>query len=261
LARRVATPPYVPPTIPPERALAAIRKQLEALKAFRGRNYNEAHSDEQEWSQFTQSVIELAFGKPSSNLDKFYHARSAGSYSIVPYGGGIPHGQNQRNFESRVQAYESFLKSCISELELILPEKGLAGHYEPGQEYEFYRDIKSILEAARGNVLIVDPYLGTDVIDLYAQAISRNVQFRLLTNKIPPEVLTLARKYASGGNLAVRTSSAIHDRVIFVDQRVWMIGQSLKDAAKNKPTYVIEHDAALARPTYESIWNGGTQVI
>jgi hypothetical protein len=64
-----------------------------------------------------------------------------------------------------------------------------------------------------------------------------------------------------GSNLEVRTTSAIHDRVIFADKRVWMIGQSLKDAAKKKPTYIVEHDWTLAGPAYETIWNNAHQVI
>ena len=32
----------------------------------------------------------------------------------------------------------------------------------------------------------------------------------------------------------------MHDRVLFVDQRGWVIGQSIKDAAAKKPTYLIE---------------------
>ena len=44
----------------------------------------------------------------------------------------------------------------------------------------------------------------------------------------------LGHKYVTGGNFQLRSSTAIHDRVIFQDNRVWVIGQSLKDAAKKK---------------------------
>jgi hypothetical protein len=50
--------------------------------------------------------------------------------------------------------------------------------------------------------------------------------------------------------------------VIFVDQRAWVCGQSLKDAAKKKPTYVVEiEDAGLMRPAYENIWNSATVIV
>ncbi|HUN86360.1 MAG TPA: hypothetical protein VMU48_18420 [Terracidiphilus sp.] len=74
-------------------------------------------------------------------------------------------------------------------------------------------------------------------------------------------MLNVAQKYASGGNLELRTSNQIHDRLILIDDRVWFIGQSIKDAAKKKPTYIVEQDAANTRSVYENIWNSATKVI
>lgn len=91
--------------------------------------------------------------------------------------------------------------------------------------------------------------------------LKRTVAFRLLSANLPPAVLSLAQKYASGGNLQVRSSSSIHDRVLFADNRVWLCGQSLKDAAKKKPTYIVEHDEPLMRPIYEDVWAKATPVI
>jgi hypothetical protein len=71
----------------------------------------------------------------------------------------------------------------------------------------------------------------------------------------------LALKYAAGGNLHFRSSNAIHDRVIFADDRVWLTGQSIKDAAKKKPTYIVEHDEKLQRAIYEPIWTAATVII
>jgi hypothetical protein len=69
------------------------------------------------------------------------------------------------------------------------------------------------------------------------------------------------QKYSSGGNFELRSSTTIHDRVIFADNRVWLSGQSLKDAAKKKPTYIVEHDEALMRPVYETIWAASQKLI
>jgi len=35
------------------------------------------------------------------------------------------------------------LRSSITELELMMPEPQLTGAYQPGDEYEFYRDLKT----------------------------------------------------------------------------------------------------------------------
>lgn len=221
----------------------------------------DAEQDEREWKQFTESIIEHSFGKQSTAMANFYRARSAGNYRMQMFGEPEPHGENQQNFGMRIDALEAFLKACLSDLELRMPKKEIQGHYDPGQQYEFYRDIKAILALAGADVMIVDAYLGLDMFDVYAQSISRSTALRVLTNKLPLDVLTVAQKYASGGNLALRTSVQIHDRLIFIGNRVWLSGQSIKDAAKNKPTYIVEQDATIMRPTYEDLWASATIVI
>ena len=261
MAIRRSVPTAQPPTISPERAYAAITKQLASLNALRSRDYREAEQEESQWKQFTESVLEHSFGKPSTALSQFYSARSAGSYRMAMYGEVIPHSEHQHNFQQRLDSMQSCLKARLSELELQMPEKEIQGHYDPGQQYEFYRDIKAIMALAGADVLVVDAYLGLDMFDLYAQGLNRNTTFRVLTNKLQTDVQTVAQKYAAGGNLQLRTSHQIHDRLIFIGNRVWLIGQSIKDGAKNKPTYVIENDATAMSPTYEAIWGGATIVI
>jgi len=173
----------------------------------------------------------------------------------------VDHGRNQRNFEARLQAYESALKSCIAELELDLPDDGIKGVYEPGEEYEFYRDVTACLGLAQKEIFVIDPYLNKEIFDVYASAILRTVGFRLLSANLPADVNTLAQKYSAGGNFAFRSSNSIHDRVLFADNRVWVCGQSLKDAAKKKPTYIVEHDEPLMRGAYETIWKAAIIIL
>ena len=99
-ARRTVPPP-VYPSLPPEKAHPALRKQLAALKELEGRNYQEVDTTEQEWQHLTQSIIEKTFGNPSSNLDKFYRARSAGDHQImVGFGGG--YGIEHRSYSGKL---------------------------------------------------------------------------------------------------------------------------------------------------------------
>ncbi len=253
---RKSAPPQIPPSLPPERTHAALRRQLESLQALKGQDYRQAEHEEQEWEQFTRSIVERGFGDPSSALGNFFSARSAGEHMMIPYGAGVPHGLNQSNYNKRLLAYEAFLKSAMSELELLMPEREIQGHYDVGDEYEFYRDIKAILALATTGLLVIDPYLNDEVFSLYADGINRSIRLRILSNDIPATTLVVAGKYAAGGNLSLRATNAIHDRLILIDNRVWFIGQSLKDAARKKPTYIVEQDAGNVRPTYEDIWNG-----
>ncbi len=52
--------------------------------------------------------------------------------------------------------------------------------------------------------------------------------------------------------------------MVFLDQRGWVIGQSIKDAAKKKPTCLVELTEpllALARDAYEKIWKDAKSII
>lgn len=261
MAQRRTQPEGTPRDLSAEKAHAALSTQLQRLQPLKGRNYQEANAAEDEWFQLTEKLVARSFGSGSMNYENFSSASSAGFYSVARFGGGIPHARNQRNYEARLTAYEAALRSCLEELTLDLPDTGIKGVYEPGEEYEFYRDVKACLALAQKEIFVIDPYLNAEIFDVYAGAIPRTVFFRLLSANTPADVKSLAQKYASGRNFGFRESHSIHDRVIFADKRVWLCGQSLKDAAKRKPTYIVEHDESLMRDVYEKIWQVATAVI
>jgi len=261
MAPKKAHPVVIASTLEPERARDAISTQLASLQAMKAKNYLEVGQEEKEWRNFTESLLEMSFGKPSTTMDNFYKACSAGNHRFLVVGEPVPHNEYQRNFVMRLSAFEALLKACLSQLDLRIPKKELLGHYEPGQQYEFYRDLKGVLALARAEVIIVDPYLGLDIFDIYAGGIARTTALRILTDRVRPDVMVVAQKYAAGGNLELRTSAQIHDRLIFIDDRVWLIGQSIKDAATNKPTYIVEHNASVMKSTYREVWASATPII
>jgi hypothetical protein len=257
---RKRDPEPVPPSLPYDKAHAALKRQLAELEKLKGRNYAQAESDETEWQHFTQSIIERTFGNPSSNLTKYYGARSAGSHNLY----GVDTQQMQVNFESRAKEFESLLRSLLSELELYLPEERIKGVYETGDEYGFYRDLSSLVAGATSDVFIVDAYLDESVFNLYVEKIPSGVNVRMLSNKISSRVETIAEMYAKGKPLELRSSSSVHDRAVFVDQRGWVVGQSIKDAAKNKPTYMVElgePNLTASRKVHDSIWSSAKTIV
>ena len=250
------------PTIALDRALKALRQQLEALQRLKNCSYQEATAEETEWRHFTESIIETAFGNPSTSLSKYYLARSAGDYYVDLRDISPP--QRQVNFESRIREYESLLRSLVNTLELQLPEEDVKGTYEPADEYAFYRDLSSLFAAATNDILIVDAYLDERVFNLYVSKVPDATAIRILSNQIGHNVETVARMYAKSQPIELRSSGSIHDRLVFLDQRGWVIGQSIKDAARKKPTYLIELDEPLltaSRKAHNAIWAAATVII
>ena len=108
------------PDWPKEKTLQFLKQQLEELQQFRGRNWRDADREEQEWQQFTASVITHGFGGESQNLSNYNMARWAGEQNMM----GISDRQRQLNFQARIEEFQAVLKSSIRELEaeLIEPE-------------------------------------------------------------------------------------------------------------------------------------------
>jgi len=222
--------PQNEPTLSPDRALKAIMQQLRALQKLKGRTFQEADAEKTQWEHLTQNIIEAAFGDSSSELRRFHQARSTGSYNMR----GISPQQQQHNFDLQVQELEALLNALASALRLHLPEEEIKGVYEPRDEYAFYRDLSSLVQAATQEVLIVDAYLNEEVFNLYVSKVPDGVPVRTLSIKIGTNVDTVARMYGRRGHLELRSSADIHDRAVFLDQRAWVIGQSIKDAAKKE---------------------------
>ena len=77
------------PDWPPEQTLRLLRQQLEKLREFKGRNYQEVENEEEVWTQTTQGALIRGFGEGSHNVNNYYGARSAGIHNMM----GISHHQ------------------------------------------------------------------------------------------------------------------------------------------------------------------------
>jgi hypothetical protein len=240
------------PTILSENAFQALSEQLESLQKLKNRRYDEAKAETTLWEHLTESLIEAAFDNPSTSLDRFHTATHAG-----PYFPGMGASEYQSNFDTRIREYDALLRSLVKVLQLQLPKEEIKGVYEPGDQYGFYRDLSSIVASVTAEIFIVDVYLDENIFNLYVAKVPAIAPVRILTNKIRTNVETVAKMYAKSRPLELRSSSEVHDRTVFLDQRGWVIGQSIKDAARKKPTYLIELDEPLltvARDIYNRIW-------
>jgi hypothetical protein len=249
------TKPITPASLDSKQALRVLRTLQERGSALLSKRPLET-SEAQAWASTGRETMIKAFGSDSANLCDFEQVDFYRTPKV-----DSPAGQEELRAEILKERL-SVVVGCIGQLELFSGEAdGIKGVYQPGEEYEFYRDVTACLKLAQKEIFIIDPYLSVEIFNVYAGAIPRTVSFRLLSASIPADVKNLAQKYATGGNLDFRSSTSIHDRVLFADNRVWLSGQSLKDAARKKPTYIVEHDEPLMRPTYEQIWSAASTVI
>jgi hypothetical protein len=253
-----------PPLLPPEKAIALLKQQLTELENLKGRGYSEVVEEEKQWQHLTAEIVWKAFDHNSANHLRLQNAKNAGDHTMQSDFPGVHRGpsRDQPNFEARIKAFDSLLKVMIKELEVFLPDKEIKGAYSAGDDYEFYKDLRTIIETAKNSLFIIDNYLDVQLFDLYMERAVPGVDIRILTDQLRGAVQTVAGKFSKRGHFELRTSGGAHDRHVFLDNRGWVIGQSIKDAALRKPTYIVElNDPSALMSIYNSIWSTATLVV
>jgi len=160
---------------------------------------------------------------------------------------------------------QAIIYRAIAALELEVPD-GAEITFDRGEVYSFFRSLNKVIDSAEKTLFIVDPYLDDTIFDHYLNARKPAVSVRLLTGPRSKNIKPAAAKYVAqfGPVLEVRQSNDVHDRVIFLDGYVcWVTGQSIKDAAKAKPTYLapLSPDVVMEKlRNYEAIWLAATVI-
>lgn len=151
------------------------------------------------------------------------------------------------------------LHRAVAEMELSLPaETGQA--FGPGAVYDFFKELNALMASASASLLVIDAFIDDSVFDAYLSSVPKGVVIRLLTRKASPNLKQAIEKFNAqhGAAIEARASHAFHDRVVFVDgSDCWVVGQSIKDAAKSMPTYLapLSPDIATGKlADYEVIW-------
>jgi hypothetical protein len=138
--------------------------------------------------------------------------------------------------------------------------------FGPGAVYDFQKNLRDLIGSATRELLIVDPWFDEAVFDEYLSTLPAGVSVRLFALKASPSMKSTVAKYVQqhGARVELRSSSAVHDRLFFIDrQTCWASGQSIKDAAKHKPTYLVPLPADVAQlklALYEAEWAKATMV-
>jgi hypothetical protein len=246
-----------PPDFPPDKTYRALKKQLGAIEGLRGRNHRDSDNAVREWKNLTMTIFIHGFGENSENVSQLKNANLVGQ-SWHP---GMSDQEIQKGFQGRIEAFAATVRSSLAELELLMPEPEVAGSYDAGDEYQFYKDLKTIVGFAATELFVIDSYLDAQLFDIYMENLSPSVDVRVLTNNVDEKLRLIADKFARRGGFELRSSRDVHDRVVFADDRCWVIGQSIKDAATKKPTYIVEHSGSAAmRAIYVSIWSDANVV-
>jgi hypothetical protein len=155
------------------------------------------------------------------------------------------------------------LKALLQEAraDLRLDLGALSVVVQQGQVFDYFDELRKLIEPARGEVFFVDPYLDAEFVSRYLPHVAAGTVVRLLGGpKRLPTLLPAVMVFRQQSNLAiqVRSSLAIHDRYLFIDGSLgYVSGASFKDGAKKAPvgiTQIIDAFKATWN-TYCDLWD------
>ena len=133
--------------------------------------------------------------------------------------------QRMTKLENRMDALELELKRAEP-----LPEQLFC----EGQFFDAYNFFCDLIRKAKRRVYLIDNYVNDSVLTMFDKR-GKNVAARIYTGKFPKQLqLDLARHNAQYPPIEIVNYPSVHDRFLIIDDIVWLVGASMKDAGKKK---------------------------
>ena len=106
--------------------------------------------------------------------------------------------------------------------------------FPKGSDHDAYVHIRSILQTAKMDILIIDGYMDSSIYQVLGTVTAGSMRMKVLTSRIPVDFALEGQKFVKqhiGFNLELRRTKDFHDRFILLDQeKCYLLGASIKDA-------------------------------
>jgi hypothetical protein len=109
--------------------------------------------------------------------------------------------------------------------------------------HDGWEALRAILASASKRVDIEDAHINADVVALLRNA-PEGVAVRVLTRKLYEDADPAFRRLAKqkSGTLEVRTTADLHPRRVYVDDRAYILDDSIKDLASKTASCIVPVD-------------------
>lgn len=130
------------------------------------------------------------------------------------------------------------------------------------QPFGVYQYLRNQIQAAKSQVLILDSYVSEQTLNIL-YGLPRHILIRILTKKPDPTFIAAWNLFkVEYKNSNARKHKDVHDRLVIIDQKSFMIGSSLKQAGE-KPTliaYFDTIDSKKAEGFFSWFWKKGRKI-
>jgi len=161
---------------------------------------------------------------------------------------------------------KQILIDAITELEFEVGVQAIA--VDPGNVFDYFNETRKILESAKSEIFLIDPYVDADIVSDYFATIDPSIKIRILTSARPgvlSSIVPAATKLnqQTGINIEIRSvnsSDRLHDRFWLIDDsKGFQSSCSVNAGGKKSAAVIMEvHDIFDAtQTTYEGFWTNG----
>ena len=173
-------------------------------------------------------------------------------------------------YHSGMRELHGLMYRVLSVAEYNSPAASAGAFIPVGKPLDAFAIIGRILESAKEDALIVDPYMDDKTLTQFATLIPLGIQIRLLADaqskkpSLAPAQAMWKQQYDDNRPLEVRLASPriLHDRLIVVDGKdAWSLTQSLNAFAQRSPATILKADAETAQlkiAAFNDIWAAAT---
>ncbi len=129
--------------------------------------------------------------------------------------------------------------------------------------YEAFKQIRDIVGQCKEELCVIDPWTDEKIFDLYFDKLPRKARIRVLTKHTKGGFNEVAKLFKQrNANFEARILNKVHDRQLIVDDRVWILGQSLKDAGRSGPLSIVElRSSESAKGLFNELWNTAQPLV
>ena len=129
--------------------------------------------------------------------------------------------------------------------------------------YEAFKQIREIVGQCKKELCVIDPWTDEKIFDLYFDKLPRKANIRVLTKHAKGKFNEVAKLFQQRSpNFKARILNTIHDRQLIVDDRVWVLGQSLKDAGSSGPLSIVElRSSESAKKLFNELWETAQPLV
>lgn len=127
--------------------------------------------------------------------------------------------------------------------------------------HTFDKFLRKIFAEAKAQVLIADSWVDGTIFDSVLDVIPKSIPVRLIYAQAREGFDQRAGRFSTEyKRFALRRYKPLHDRFIVVDDKGYVLGPSIKDAASNSPALVIElggKEKHLLQSFFDELWKNG----